>query len=800
MELDGYVDLVAIGSGGNAHVYQARNKDGDAVAVKVLLGGGDATIARRFAREVRLMEDLTDIDGLVPTLDSGTTNTGDPYLVMPLFSGGSLADELKHGPMPWSRAVSLMLRICLSLAQAHDRQILHLDVKPANVLLDGEGHPWLSDFGIAEIAGSTASMSGAMMTPAYTPPERLRDTKPSALTDVYGVGATLFALLTGAAPFGAETKRTNPAAVMMSVLNDPVPIERLPPDVPADVAELIQKSMAKEPDDRLSSVDDVAQRLRNVLASHDHDPDLVIELGGGSDLTVQGRGVLDAMRSPERDVARRPTVQRSPDPEGTIVGPSQRDRIDSLQVEPEERPNVLFRVAVVLLVLGAAAALAVTVARQIGGDTGQVTTAADSTSDEGASTSFPPLSTTTTLVDSSIAGTTVRLLANIGEDAELEMIADRFEERLGVTIEFTTTRNFELFERELESDMPPDLVILTDHADAEQRCGDGRFAALGTADVDVLRVDFHDGLLIEGSGNTCGAALSSELDFVIWYNPKAMTNAGYEIPTSWDELLVVSERIIADGFSPWCLGFKSGGLAGYHGAEWVQNFLIRTAPLETYDGLFTGDVAWSDPSVLSAFERVDDLLAEGQVRGGRTQVASTDGWSAETVRPMFFTERPSCFFHPAPPWAPSYFPEIDGPLTEGVDYDFIPFPVVDRAQGERQIVRAQFIAATSDRPEVTATLRYLLSTEGQSLRANLGLHPANRNVDESEFIAATQYRPSEILQGTDDVRVSGSNRLDIGQSTAWWDAMIDLANETAPVDEIVASLDQEFAEIAQSDR
>ena len=110
MELEGYEEFALVGSGGNAHVYQAASEDtGELVAVKVLRGAGDEAVTRRFERERKLMGELSEIPQVVPILESGVTGGGDPYLVMPLYTGGSLQAKLSEEPVEWADAVELSL-------------------------------------------------------------------------------------------------------------------------------------------------------------------------------------------------------------------------------------------------------------------------------------------------------------------------------------------------------------------------------------------------------------------------------------------------------------------------------------------------------------------------------------------------------------------------------------------------------------------------------------------------------------------------------------------------------------------
>lgn len=266
MKLEGFSDFSLVGSGGNAHVWRATPDDkSNPVAIKVMRGGADKAVARRFERERWLMGFLSEVHNVVPVLKSDWTEAGDPYLIMPLYSNGSLQVRVDEGPLPWQEAVDLVLPITRAIAKAHDERVLHLDIKPANILLDDDGTPFLSDFGIAEMMGSTASMSAAMMTPAYTAPERLTDKKPTERSDIYGLGATLFALVAGASPFTQEHS-SNPAAVITSVLHDPVNVADLPDDVPESVRNAILHAMAKKPKMRPDTASDFADLLEQALA------------------------------------------------------------------------------------------------------------------------------------------------------------------------------------------------------------------------------------------------------------------------------------------------------------------------------------------------------------------------------------------------------------------------------------------------------------------------------------------------------------------------------------------------------
>ena len=200
----GYAIEGELGRGGTSAVFRARAPDGRLVALKLFLGGSEQ-LRRRFRREAELAARL-DHDHLVRMLGRGE-HAGRPYLVMELVEGEPLSQVLaRRGPLPGREAAEITLAVARGVAHAHTRGVLHRDIKPANVVLEPTGRPRLVDFGLAKdehLERSRLSLTGELQgTPHYWAPEQARGER-SAVgvhTDVWGLGALLFALLADAPP------------------------------------------------------------------------------------------------------------------------------------------------------------------------------------------------------------------------------------------------------------------------------------------------------------------------------------------------------------------------------------------------------------------------------------------------------------------------------------------------------------------------------------------------------------------------------------------------------------------------
>ncbi|MCA8922987.1 MAG: protein kinase [Planctomycetes bacterium] len=286
-----------VARGGAGVVYRARSPEGALVALKVLIQGGSAGNLARFRREVAALARLHH-PGIVALRDAGKTEHGHPYLVMDFVEGESLGARLTRGPLPVSVAVELIEAVSEALAAAHLQGIVHRDVKPDNVLLTPEGRPLLTDFGLAmERSGShSLTRAGSLLgTPGFMPPEQctgeLELLGPAA--DVYALGATLYACLTGQPPFVGQAWEV----LLATTEQEPAPPSEHRASVGPDLDAICLRCLSKSPAARYADAGELAQALRRFLDGADSGPRAVrrpraFALGAGVALAVVALGAL----------------------------------------------------------------------------------------------------------------------------------------------------------------------------------------------------------------------------------------------------------------------------------------------------------------------------------------------------------------------------------------------------------------------------------------------------------------------------------------------------------------------------
>jgi eukaryotic-like serine/threonine-protein kinase len=269
-----------LGEGGMATVFGGSDRVlGRKVAVKVLARqyARDRTSVERFRREAQAAAGLNH-PNVVSVFDTGSDD-GVHYIVMEHVEGRTLADIIREeGALPPARAAEIAVDVCRALSSAHEKGMVHRDVKPGNVLLTPDGGVKVADFGIARVAsGEPLTATGSVMgTASYLSPEQARGASIDARSDIYSLGCVLYEMLTGQTPFAGDT----PVSIAYKhVEEQPTAPTLVNPAVPEGLEAVVTKAMAKDPADRFQSATQMARDLREAAPAASAEPAEVMPTG-----------------------------------------------------------------------------------------------------------------------------------------------------------------------------------------------------------------------------------------------------------------------------------------------------------------------------------------------------------------------------------------------------------------------------------------------------------------------------------------------------------------------------------------
>lgn len=391
-------------------------------------------------------------------------------------------------------------------------------------------------------------------------------------------------------------------------------------------------------------------------------------------------------------------------------------------------------------------------------------------------------------------GGTVSVLAVWGGD-ELDnfraMIAP-FEERTGITVEYEGTRDLNaVLTTRIEGGNPPDLAGLPGPGQLREFAEAGHLVALNDVfDMDQMRSEYDEGFLKLATidGNLYGIFIKAAVKSLVWYNPKAFEAAGYEVPSTWEELNALEDQIIADGSQPWCIGLESGAASGWPGTDWIEDIMLRTAGPDVYDQWWNHEIAWTDEAVRNAWETWGTVVNDPEmVYGGQPWVLSTN--FGEAPYPMF--EDPvKCYLHRQASFITSFITDQFPDLVAGEDYDFFQFPPIDPAQGQPLLVAGDLFGMFNDTPQSRALMQYLVTAEAQSIWAERGgFLSANKTVDPAVYPDQLTQQIGDMLTQATAVRFDASDLMPEAVNNAFWAGIMDFVSQPDTLNSILESIE-----------
>lgn len=376
-----------------------------------------------------------------------------------------------------------------------------------------------------------------------------------------------------------------------------------------------------------------------------------------------------------------------------------------------------------------------------------------------------------------ISGTTITILGAM-DAGQLERSFAAFEQETGAKVIYTQGQpQTEIWDM-LEGEEIPDVVIFPQPGVARKLADEGQIIDLNTIlDQDFLAENYKPDWIEIGTYNDqlIGLFFNANVKSLVWYPVNAFQRAGYKIPGTWDELIALSDQMVSDGKTPWCIGFEGGEWVI---TDWLEDIMLRLHGAETYDRWVNGDLPFNSPEVTKAVEMMAEVFfTENYVLGGQEGLANTN-WM-ESMQGII-ADPPDCFMHRQGSFL-SYF--LPPELVVGRDVDFFYLPPMgvqfdesgdtsDEADNQSKplLIGGDMVTMFQDRPEVRAFVKYIATAESVRPMINQGgvVSPhIGQAIDWYPTYSDREY--AQMIMDADIIRFDGSDMMpdEVGNNAFW---------------------------------
>ncbi|MFJ8581286.1 ABC transporter substrate-binding protein [Micromonospora sp. NPDC093277] len=368
-------------------------------------------------------------------------------------------------------------------------------------------------------------------------------------------------------------------------------------------------------------------------------------------------------------------------------------------------------------------------------------------------------------------------------DIEADRLAQswkQFEDCTGIKIDHEGSGEFEAqLGVRVDGGNAPDLAFIPQPGLLKRFADAGKLKPAGDETKAMAEQNYSPDWLKYSTvdGKFYGAPLGSNVKSFVWYSPKTFKEKGWNVPTTWDELIALSDTIAASGTKPWCAGIESGDATGWPATDWIEDLMLRMTSPEVYDKWTTHDIPFNDPQVVTAVDKAGSILKnEKYVNGGFGGVKSIATTSFQEAGTPITAGK--CALHRQASFYANQWPQGTKVAEDGDVFAFY-FPAVDPAKGKPVLGGGEFVAAFADRPEVQAVQTYLASGEYANSRAKIGdWVSANKKLDLNNVPNPVDKLSVQILQDEKTVfRFDGSDLMPaaVGAGT-FWKGMVDWIN------------------------
>jgi alpha-glucoside transport system substrate-binding protein len=377
------------------------------------------------------------------------------------------------------------------------------------------------------------------------------------------------------------------------------------------------------------------------------------------------------------------------------------------------------------------------------------------------------------------------------DETHVQVVLEYFREATGADVKYSSSENYEQqVVIDTQAGSPANISILPQPGLIADLASKGLISPLTDADKAWMVenygagqswVDIGTAKDKDGKPQFLGFSYKTDVKSLVWYSPENFADAGYEVPKTMEELIALSDKIVADGGKPWCIGLGSGGATGWPATDWIEDIMLRTQTPDVYDKWVTNEVKFDDPAVTGALDIFGSFAKnDAYVDGGAAGVASTDFRDSPKG---LFTTPPKCYMHHQASFIPSFFPEG---TKMGEDADFFYFPTyASKADLGKPVLGAgTLFTITNDSKAARAFIEFLkLPLAHELWMADGGFLTPLKSANPAAYASDAARKQGEIMATASTFRFDGSDLMPgkIGAG-AFWTGMVDFVGGKSSAD------------------
>jgi alpha-glucoside transport system substrate-binding protein len=367
-----------------------------------------------------------------------------------------------------------------------------------------------------------------------------------------------------------------------------------------------------------------------------------------------------------------------------------------------------------------------------------------------------------------------------GDQALFESMLAYFEEATGADVQYTGSDSFETQIRiDTEAGSAPNIAVFPQPGLARDLAALGYLEPMPEGTADWIAENYAAGQSWvdlatysgpEGEDDLYGFFYKADVKSLVWYVPENFEDAGYEVPETLEDLKALTEQMVEDGETPWCIGVGSGGATGWPATDWVEDMMLRTQSPDVYDQWVSNEIPFNDPAVVGAIEEFGWFVQDDYVAGGSAAVASTDFRDSPKG---LFDSPPQCYLHKQASFIPTFFPEG---TSVGEDADFFYFPAYEgKDLGQPVLGAGTLFGVTEANDATTAFIEWLQTPIAHEVwMAQTGFLTPLTTVNTEVFGDPTLKKMNDILLEATTFRFDGSDLMPGGVGAgSFWTGMVD---------------------------